>query len=121
MIIPKRACTIWPSFTQNFRFVKLDINFDKLCSTNITEKGMVWCGETGHFYTEVPESPIFGGGGGGGRLGLVMPWPSCKLKTKKRRRKIRSLLPAGNDQLDYISLFIITIYIACYTAPQRIL
>ena len=44
---------------------------------------------------------------------LMMPWSSCKLKTKKGHYLLAIV---ALHQLDYISLFITT-YVACYTAP----
>ena len=48
---------------------------------------------------------------------LAMPWPSCKLKTKKGNYMLKI---TALHQLLCISLFITT-YVACYTAPRRIL
>ena len=44
---------------------------------------------------------------------LMMPWSSCKLKTKKGQYLLAIV---ALHQLDYISLFIIA-YVACCTAP----
>ena len=46
---------------------------------------------------------------------LAMPWPSCKLKTKKGNYMLKI---TALHQLLCISLFITT-YVACYTAPRR--
>ena len=56
------------------------------------------------------ETPLFREVRGGWGSRLMMPWSSCKLKTKKGHYLLAIF---ALHQLDYISLFITT-YVACY-------